>query len=990
LSHTVAAGIKGIVLSLGLAAMVRAEGLPAQDQPPADSSATLLHLSAPAEFPAGILVSAPARGTTDRAASPVLFQPSAPIERVSSNAGELPPSVAPLPLLGAQPAQVPRRDERPPTAPSPTTTREAPRGQAAQPRPAAAGAQPQDIQFDPNGLVTHFHVNEGDLRQILELLSRRAGINILVSPRVGGTVTVNFENVTVDKVLTAVIKLANLVEKTEGSIHYIYTKGELQDEAEAVKKERILTKVYKLNYVRSDEMMSMIRPFLSTDVGKNRISTTPTYRFGISESNTFVSSGSGGGGGAGGGGGGAVGGGGVGSGAIGFQPTTGGNSSSDFDHLIIQDYESNLKIIDQIIQKVDVRPVQVLIEAVIVSVDLEHDRELGVNFAVVDNLANMLGTVGTGTALNGNVGFNPTQLLSATGQLAQSATTDAQGFTSATNGVKFGFVANNVTGFVRALETIGSTKILASPRILVLNKQRAEIQLGARLGFQTLSQNFTSTIQQVQFLNTGTLLRLRPFVSDDGMIRMEIHPERSSGSVVNNIPNQQTAELTTNVLVPDGATLVIGGLMEDEDDFQMQGLPGLSRLPVLGYLFGNRQKTEGRRELVVLLTPHIWSPDLAMAHAPAPDVARRTQGGEAARASATTSFEFPVPASATTPVAAAVSTPMPASPSASASASATISNSSTRGVDEIAPATTGTPADQDRQGSPPPKRRPWQLFSRLLPGRSPEQKPDRSTGGNGVLPNPSPNPNTASPPGATTSIRAAKSDAMVTQTSWKPDSISNPARDQRPTGLRSGGVAAGPRRHTVVGGETFATIAQLYYGSARYDQALRWANRGMIARPERLSAGDLIVIPQVDQLDASQIRPVRSIAATATVPASAPAPLPIAVATGAAGLNLPGSSAAQFEAANRTVRRDRENVGDGSPGSRPRSSSAGPSRALRPVHVVRRDETLLSIARDRLGNSHRADEIIELNQDRLPDTNQLTPGQRLLLPFDATPARRAP
>ena len=152
------------------------------------------------------------------------------------------------------------------------------------------------------------------------------------------------------------------------------------------------------------------------------------------------------------------------------------------------------------------------------------------------------------------MGFNPTQLLAATGQIAQSATTDAQGFTSATNGVKFGFVANNVTGFVRALETIGSTKILASPRILVLNKQRADIQLGERLGFQTLSQNFTSTIQQVQFLNVGTLLRLRPFVSNDGMVRMEIHPEQSSGSVTNNIPNQTTAELTTNVMVPDGAT----------------------------------------------------------------------------------------------------------------------------------------------------------------------------------------------------------------------------------------------------------------------------------------------------------------------------------------------------------------------------------------------------------------------------------------------------
>jgi general secretion pathway protein D len=837
--------------------------------------------------------------------------------------------------------------------------------------------------------VTHFHVNEGDLRQILELLSRRAGMNILVSPGVTGTVTVNFENVTVDQVLHAVLKLANLVQKTDGSIHYIYTKGELENEAESLKKERILTKVYKLNYVRSDEMMLMIRPFLSAEVGLKRFANTPSYRFGISESVTFVagaaaSGGSGGGAGGGGGGGG----GGTGGGAsilTGTQAATGGNSLSDADQLIIQDYESNLKIIDQIVQKIDVRPVQVLIEAVIVSVDLEHDTELGVNFALTDNLANLLGTVGTGTALNGNVGFNPTQLLAATGKIAQSATTDAQGFTSATNGVKFGFVANNVTGFVRALETIGSTKILASPRILVLNKQRADIQLGNRLGFQTLSQNFTSTIQQVQFLNTGTLLRLRPFVSDDGMVRMEIHPERSSGSVVNNIPNQTTAELTTNVMVPDGATLVIGGLMEDEDDFQMQGLPGLSRLPVLGFLFGARQKTEGRRELVVLLTPHIWSPDAAMSHAPAPNVASGTQIGGAAEASASTSpstsFLFPVPAPA------AASTP--ASPSASASASTTVSGSNAPRGAAIVPTPTGGPAIQDRSGTSPPPRRSWQLFGRVWPQRSNKQQQDRS-GGNGALPESGASRDTEAPLAASPPIPAARSDAMVTQARWEPSSIPNPPPDPRPTGSRRGGAAAGPTRHTVASGETVAMIAQLYYGSARFDKALLSFNRGLTARPNRLTTGDLIVIPRVDELDASQIGPAKSKSVAVPVRASAPAPFPVGVATGDAGLNSRGFSEARLGTADQAVRRNRENVGDGSSGSRPRTSSAESSVAPSPVHVVRRYETLRSIARDRLGDSRRTDEIIELNGDRLQDSNQLTPGQRILLPSDATPVRQAP
>ena len=87
------------------------------------------------------------------------------------------------------------------------------------------------------------HVNELDVRQLLELLSRRSGLNILVSPKVAGTITANFEGTTVDAVLKAVIKLANLTEKTEGPIHYLYTKGELDEDAEFLKREKIITRV---------------------------------------------------------------------------------------------------------------------------------------------------------------------------------------------------------------------------------------------------------------------------------------------------------------------------------------------------------------------------------------------------------------------------------------------------------------------------------------------------------------------------------------------------------------------------------------------------------------------------------------------------------------------------------------------------------------------------------------------------------------------------
>jgi type II secretory pathway component GspD/PulD (secretin) len=92
------------------------------------------------------------------------------------------------------------------------------------------------------------------------------------------------------------------------------------------------------------------------------------------------------------------------------------------------------------------------------------------------------------------------------------------------------------------------------------------------------------------------------------MIRMEVHPERSSGMVVNNIPQTSTSEVTTNVMVPNGATIVIGGLMENEDISFQAGVPGLSKLPWIGALFRRKREQKTRTELIVLLTPHIWNP----------------------------------------------------------------------------------------------------------------------------------------------------------------------------------------------------------------------------------------------------------------------------------------------------------------------------------------------------------------------------------------------
>jgi type II secretory pathway component GspD/PulD (secretin) len=252
-----------------------------------------------------------------------------------------------------------------------------------------------------------------------------------------------------------------------------------------------------------------------------------------------------------------------------------------------------------------VQPAQVLIEAVIIDVELDKDLELGVNFATLGG-ATLATVFGSGAAINAGAGFPPATVVNAAGQLIGSA---GSGLAEAQQGLKFGYINSSVSAFVRALQTDHKVKILATPRLLVVNKQRAELQVGNRLGYETATQTQTSTVQTVQFMDVGTQLRLRPFITSDGMVRMEIHPEKSTGALDNNgIPQTSASQVTTNVMVPDGTTMVIGGLIENDKDFTEAGIPILNRLPVVGFLFRQTIDTPTRREVIVILTPHICNP----------------------------------------------------------------------------------------------------------------------------------------------------------------------------------------------------------------------------------------------------------------------------------------------------------------------------------------------------------------------------------------------
>jgi nucleoid-associated protein YgaU len=194
--------------------------------------------------------------------------------------------------------------------------------------------------------------------------------------------------------------------------------------------------------------------------------------------------------------------------------------------------------------------------------------------------------------------------------------------------------------------------------------------------------------------------------------------------------------------------------------------------------------------------------------------------------------------------------------------------------------------------------------------------------------------------------------------------------------------------HVVKSGENFFTIAHDYYGSGRFYPALWKANSDQVPDPEKLRVGQTIRIPPPEALDGSLVLPPRAPAGAGTVANSARSTRPardnasskaVSDRSSAVALALPVSD----PFGERNFPATKPAAGDLA------ASSSAPARPRLPRYRIRRQETLRSIARDTLGDSRRADEILEMNREVIDDPNQLKPGQEIELPEDARTGRRA-
>lgn len=256
------------------------------------------------------------------------------------------------------------------------------------------------------------------------------------------------------------------------------------------------------------------------------------------------------------------------------------------DRLVISDYPENIERIREVLSEVDVEPQQVLLEVTIMEATLTEDTKFGIDWKNISGASVSLGD-------NGFLqdGFSP-------------SVTGAQG-----SGLSIGVSFDNISALITAVETVSDVTVMANPKILALNKQAGKLIIGSQDGYlDTTSQNQSgSTTQSVAFLETGTVLEYRPFIGRDGIIRMEIHPEQSSGqvSLTTGLPAKSTTEIITNVMVRDGQTIVLGGLFKEKTDLSRSQVPIAGDIPIVGELFRGVGDTSERVELIVLITPHI-------------------------------------------------------------------------------------------------------------------------------------------------------------------------------------------------------------------------------------------------------------------------------------------------------------------------------------------------------------------------------------------------
>jgi type IV pilus assembly protein PilQ len=399
---------------------------------------------------------------------------------------------------------------------------------------------------------------QADISNVLRLIAEVSGFNMVVGEGVKSKVTMKLVSVPWDQALDMILKMNGLGKIRQGNILWIDSLANLakqqNEEASArdakVKAEQLVDRVFYIRNLQAMELMTSLRQYLSPR--------------GL------------------------------------MQMSQGSNA------LVVRDTESQIGVMKQLVDGLDLEVPQVQIEARIVQADTTYSRSLGVQWGIqnVNQLGSSFGVANFKTGNTGPFGGQTSNFL-------VNLPATVGGLTS-TPGV--GFTIGRTDGALldvrlSAGELLGLSKVIASPKVTTLDKREAKISQGESIPFQTTSLQGTQTT----FVDANLELNVTPQITSRDpketgkLIMMKVRATRNAVGARSNPagPSIDRREANTQVNIRDGETMVIGGVFIDSQRNTVTGIPYLSRVPVLGWLFKQKTEDVSKQELLIFLTPTI-------------------------------------------------------------------------------------------------------------------------------------------------------------------------------------------------------------------------------------------------------------------------------------------------------------------------------------------------------------------------------------------------
>jgi type IV pilus assembly protein PilQ len=497
--------------------------------------------------------------------SPVILQPAlAPADPVTAPAPADPVTVTPQAPVPAP--QAPAAVGAPQT-PSAGTQLSPQITTAAEPASPVLTAPPEPQNF--NGEIIDLDLKQAEIGDFFRLIGEISGLNIVVDQNVTGSVTILLRDVPWDQALDIVLRNSNLGGVLQGNVLRIATKPTLQNEETQRRAARDaaansvppISRTYVLNYTKPAEVSATL---LASGVlsSRGRVAT-----------------------------------------------------AAQRNAIIVTDAPEQFEGIEKMKAFIDVPSQQVEIEARLLSANKSFSREFGTQLA-------LLVGANSGNVLTGGVGesspFNrtPPPRVTVGGGSGLPLLTNLPA--AATSGVAFLMQPGSnvlLDAIITAAEAHGTARLLSQPKVTTENNKKAEISQGTKIPVQTNVNNTITTT----FLNFALKLDVTPQITDDGTVLLDISIENSQpdfARTVNGVPSVASQEARTQAWVPDGSTMMIGGIFVDTDSLNVRQVPGLGSLPIIGHLFKNTQTIKSQAELFFFITPRIRKPDAVVTAAP--------------------------------------------------------------------------------------------------------------------------------------------------------------------------------------------------------------------------------------------------------------------------------------------------------------------------------------------------------------------------------------